>query len=139
MENWSPTLEELESYIPNKKDLICHAASKKEILRGKRLKPKTGFVKTHKKLLMKAVRNRLFTPAEERMLFKLIPFCNIESNIITDEEGVQMTQKDIIKLVGMDKSNVIAIMKSLMEKQVLSKISKGKSVCYRFNKEWVGN
>ncbi len=155
--NWLPTEDELDKYLttPEKinerlskveqqQSYIVHKEELRIILREKRkakkeLKPTTGFVKVHKKIFMKAVRDRLFTPAEERMLFKITPFCNVETNVITDEEGFPMTQKDIIKLVGMNKNDVIATLQGLIDKGVLAKQMKGKSAYYKFTAEWIGN
>lgn len=155
--NWLPAIEELESTesnsiierlntVENEQQFLLGKIGEQDIRRKlikekrkKKLKPTTGFTKVNKLINMKAVRNRLFTPAEERMLFKLIPFCNLESNIISDEDGYPMIQKDIINLVGMDKSDVIAIMNGLVQKGIITKNIKGKNTHYKFNSDWIGN
>ena len=138
-----PTLESRVESIEQQQQYFMYKDEISQIMKEKRkkqkeLKPTTGFIKVHKKLFMKAVRDRMFTPGEERMLFKLIPFCNVESNVVTDEDGLPMTQKDIIKLVGMNKGDVISIMQGLEQKNVLTKHTKGKTVYYKFTSEWVG-
>lgn len=105
----------------------------------KALSPSSGFTKVHKLINQKAVINRMFKPGEERMLFKLIPFCNLESNFICDADGMPMNQKSIIKLTGMNKNDVIEIMNSLMEYGVIHKFVSGKSTFYKFSKDWIGN
>jgi hypothetical protein len=137
-------LEKIVEYLVNKdesNDVQCKI--KKEYVKvqtekRKALKPSTGFTKVHKMINQKAVRSKMFRPAEERMLFKLIPFCNLESSIICDEEGFSMSQKDIIELTGMGKKDVQDIMESLEVKGVLTKHVKNRTVFYKFSKEWFG-
>jgi hypothetical protein len=149
MESWlqiDEPEESLESRVESLEQqqlYLVYQEETRKIMREKRkkkkeLKPTTGFIQVHKKLFMKAVRDRMFTPGEERMLFKLIPFCNVESNVVTDEDGLPMSQKDIIALVGMNKGDVISIMEGLIQKNVLSKHTKGKHVYYKFTADWVG-
>jgi len=162
-EPWMPTESEIDEYQGESKDetierlqravdyLINKDESnvikyqiKQEYLKSqaekrKTLKPSTGFIKVHKLINQEAVINHMFKPGEERMLFKLIPFCNLESNFICDSDGMPMNQKAIIKLTGMDKADVIEIMNSLIEYGVIYKFISGKSVYYKFSKEWIGN
>jgi hypothetical protein len=105
----------------------------------KQLNDTSGFTKVHKMINQKAVRSNMFSSSEKQMLFDLIPFCNLESNVITDEEGIPMSQKDIIELIGWSKAHVIEVMNGLLDKDVLSKVIRGKSVFYKVNKEWYGN
>jgi len=104
----------------------------------KKLKPSTGFTKVHKMINQKAVRGNMFSSSEKQMLFDLIPFCNLESNVITDEDGIPMSQKEIIELIGWNKAHIIEVMNGLIDKQVISKVHRGKSVFYKVNPEWYG-
>lgn len=104
----------------------------------KKLKSTTGFVKVHKFINQKAVRGNMFSSSEKQLLFDLIPFCNLESNVITDEDGIPMKQKDIIELIGWNKNHVIEVMNGLIDKQVISKVERGKNVFYKVNPEWYG-
>lgn len=137
-------LERTVSYLVNAKDTEeLQQRIKQEYAKVKRNKakktllPSSGFIKVHKLINQKAVIDHMFKPGEERMLFKLIPFCNLESNFICDTDGLPMNQKAIIKLTGMSKNDVIEIMDSLMEYGVLQKFVSGKSVFYKFSKEWI--
>ena len=113
---------------------------RREVIKEKKkktLKPTTGFVKLHKSIMVK-VREHMFTTAEKALLFDLIPFCNIETNVVTDEDGLPMTQSDIIELLGYDKKYVQGILGKLLEKNVIIKISKGKNVYYKLSDEYCG-
>lgn len=113
--------------------------AKAKTKKRKELLPSTGFIKVHKLINQKAVIDRMFKPGEERMLFKLIPFCNLESNFICDADGLPMNQKAIIKLTGMSKNDVIEIMNSLLEYGVITKFIQGRNTFYKFSKDWIGN
>jgi hypothetical protein len=104
-----------------------------------RMSPSKGFTKVHKLITQKAVIDKMFKPLEERMLFKLIPFCNLESNFICDVDGMPMNQKSIIALTGMTKNDVIEVMGNLLEYGVITKFIQGKSTFYKFSKDWIGN
>jgi hypothetical protein len=104
----------------------------------KKLKPSTGFVKVHRVINQKAVREQVFTTSEKSLLFDLIPFCNLESNMVCDEDGVPMTQKDIIDLVGHGERFVRDTLGKLIDKGIVEKVARGKNVMYRLSKEWYG-
>lgn len=117
-------------------------AKEKKVSEAKK-KPKKSkddkFTKVHKVINQKAVRDKMFNSSEKQMLWDLIPFCNLESNLITDEDGIPMSQKDIIDLIGWTKAHVIEVMAGLVDKNVLEKVIKGKSVFYRMNRDWYGH
>ena len=136
-------IEELQSKLDYLMSKDEDAQIRYEILQErktskKKLKPSTGFVKVHKLINQKAVRNQLFSTPEKSLLFDMLPFCNLESNMICDEDGVPMTQKDIIDLVGHDRRYVQETLGKLVDKGVIVKIPRGKSVFYKLNKEWYG-
>lgn len=138
-------LENIVSYLINKDESDdIQRKCKQEYVRvqrdkQKKLKPSTGFIKVHKLINQRAVIDKMFKPLEERMLFKLIPFCNLESNFICDVDGMPMNQKSIIKLTGMTKNDVIEIMGNLLEYGVITKFIQGRNTYYKFSKDWIGN
>ena len=143
---YEPSLQMTVNYLVNRAD---GEDTRKEYLKAKKasdakkkpkqLKDTSGFTKVHKMINQKAVRGNMFNSSEKQMLFDLIPFCNLESNVITDEDGIPMSQKDIIELIGWSKAHVIEVMNGLLDKAVLAKVIRGKSVFYKVNKEWYGN
>jgi len=138
-------LESIVSYLINKdesddiKQQCKQRYVKAQREKQKKLKPSSGFTKVHKLIHQKAVINKMFKPLEERILFKLIPFCNLESNLICDEDGMPMNQKSIIKLTGMTKNDVIEVMGNLLEYGVITKLVQGRNTYYKFSKDWIGN
>lgn len=154
-EPWLPIEEELGNHQSKPDDYINECVEylmgkdedlevKREFLREKKardtkkLKPSTGFVKVHKFINQKAVRGNMFSSSEKQMLFDLIPFCNLESNVVTDEDGIPMKQKDIIELIGWNKAHVIEVMNGLIDKAVIVKVIRGNNVFYKVNPEWYG-
>lgn len=142
-----PTLAKEVQYLMGRadyEDTRREFAKAKKSEDAKKRKPKklnddSGFTKVHKMINQKAVRGNMFSSSEKQMLFDLIPFCNLESNVITDEDGIPMSQKDIIGLIGWSKAHVIEVMNGLLDKEVLAKVIRGKSVFYKVNREWYGN
>ena len=154
MESWLPEefgepdirerlklVEDAQSYLLEEqehKQMRQEFAKSKHEKYQKKRKRKPNFVMVHRMINQKAVRDNLFSSSEKQMLFDLIPFCNLESNVITDEEGIPMKQKDIVSLIGWNKAHVIEVMNGLIDKQVITKVERGKNVFYKISPEWYG-
>jgi len=74
--------------------------------------------------------------SEKAFLFDIEPYVNFETNIIVDEVGIAMTQEQLGKLTGWGKSQVSEIVSSLVKKNVLFEIKKGKTKYYGVNHKY---
>jgi hypothetical protein len=138
-----PTYEDLQRQISYLMAKAEEDDVRKEVRRERRSSQKklghsNGFVKLHRLINQKAVLTQMFSTPEKCLLFDLLPFCNLESNMICDEQGIPMNQKDIIELVGHDRRYVQDTLSKLIDKGVITKVSKGKTVFYKLSKEWYG-
>ena len=102
----------------------------------KKNKETKAFVKVFKKKTMKLIRSAILTCAEKSLLFSVIPYTGYRTNILTDEDDIQMHIEQIAELCEMDRSYTARVLASLEKKGLLERIKNGQRIYIKMNKNY---
>lgn len=90
------------------------------------------YVKMYKTANRTILLPRLST-SDKGFLFDVLPYLNRTTNILTDDKGRPLTQKDILEIVGCSRMNLSRVMNRLKEAEVISKVLVTKQEVFKVN------
>ena len=133
MEAQKAIIEQQEEIIERYKQYAEMRADKGGQKKNKETK---AFVKVFKKKTMKLTRDLILTCAEKSLLFSVLPYVGYRTNILTDEDDIQMHVEQIAELCEMNRSYTARVLVGLEEKGLLERIKNGQRIYIKMNKNY---
>lgn len=93
------------------------------------------YVKMYKTTNKTILLPRLTTP-DKAFLFSVLPYLNRGTNILTDNKGRPLTQKDLLGIVECSRTSLNRLMIRLMEVEVISKVIVNKQEVFKVNSKF---
>lgn len=147
-ESWLPTEDELDHVMTIEEEneilrtqvryLMFRDEEKAKQAKAKRekrgnLKHFTKFYKIKNRELTK---NKMLSKAEKAFLYDIIPYVSMETELITDERGIPMDAKKLMKITDIGRTLFHTISTHLIEINILQPVIDGDKVYYKLHPEY---